>query len=175
MRSDNGNAPVEAAKAKATPTLSVFCIDDDKELLFIAELALGLDDRISTASAPTADEALRRLLAPSYRPDCILLDRAMPDVDGRLLLGEIRNIPHHQTTPVIFLTAHVMQADVKDYGALGACGVITKPFDPFQLAQQVRRALAGESCLPATQRQKRVDMAASRDSVATGHGSKEGT
>jgi two-component system OmpR family response regulator len=135
MRSDNAESPTTA------PSLSVFCIDDDEELLLIASLALGLDDRISTVSASTADDALRQLIAPGYQPDCILLDRLMPDVDGRLLLGEIRNIPHLRTTPVIFLTAHVMGEDMKDYVALGACGMIMKPFDPLLLAQQVRQTL----------------------------------
>jgi two-component system OmpR family response regulator len=139
MRSDNVKLPIELATP--APSLSVFCIDDDEELLLIAGLALGLDDRISTESASTADDALRQLIAPSYRPDCILLDRSMPDVDGRLLLGEIRNIPHLQTTPVIFLTAHVMGEDMKDYVALGVCRMIMKPFDPLLLAQQVRRTL----------------------------------
>jgi two-component system OmpR family response regulator len=140
MQANDAELPIE--HATSAPSLSVFCIDNDEELLLIAGLALGLDGRISTASASTADDALRQLIAPSYRPDCILLDRSMPDVDGRLLFGEIRNIPHLQTTPVIFLTAHVMAEDVKDYVALGACGIITKPFDPLRLAQQVRRTLA---------------------------------
>jgi two-component system OmpR family response regulator len=138
--SDTSDFPHEPSADASN--LSIYCIDHDTDVLLITQLALQLDGRIVAASASNGRDALVQLLAPTFRPDCILLDRAMPDVDGRLLLGEIRSIPHHRETPVIFLTGHVMPGELNDYAALGASGTIMKPFDPLSLASQIRGILA---------------------------------
>ena len=135
--SDSGRSPRSCSVPKTD--LAVFCIDDDKDVLLIVQIALQLDKRITATCVSNAHDALLKLIEPTYKPDCILLDRAMPDVDGRLLMGEIRGIPHHRMTPVIFLTAHVTERDRNDYSTLGACSMIRKPFDPISLAREVRQ------------------------------------
>jgi two-component system OmpR family response regulator len=121
--------------------LSIFVIDDDRVMLQLIEVALSLDPTILTRTIRDSDDALKALVSADYRPDCIILDVMMPDVNGKLLLGEIRMLPNHGSTPVIFLTANKDADDRSSYTRLGALGVIRKPFDPLTLAQDVRALL----------------------------------
>jgi CheY-like chemotaxis protein len=120
----------------------ILCVDDDRSILTIIELALKLDPDIEVRGAGDAFEALALLTHAEWTPDCIMLDGKMPGQDGTLLFGEIRNLPGFVDTPVIFLTASVTKREVARFLALGACGVIAKPFDPIALGGKVRR-LAG--------------------------------
>jgi two-component system OmpR family response regulator len=126
-------------------TLNVLCIDDDEDALIIAGISLGLDREISARTARGGSDALAILRQPDTRVDCILLDVRMPDISGPDLLTVIRTLGGHARTPVIFLTASVREVDAKHYAALGAIGMIAKPFDPLALAAQVRRLVAKTS------------------------------
>ena len=55
----------------------------------------------------------------------------------------LRQLPGHEATPVIFMTARAQSSEVSRYTDLGAIGVIVKPFDPMSLAASVRDTLAG--------------------------------
>ena len=138
--------PVVTAVMGSYDQLDVLCIDDNADILAIIEVSLSLDSGVQVRAASDWTQALRLLANDCYRPDCILLDERMPDGSGKLLLGEIRAMERHAATPVIFLTASVRARDVEQMHALGAVGVIPKPFDPTCLAQQVRRMLDGSGC-----------------------------
>jgi two-component system OmpR family response regulator len=62
----------------------------------------------------------------------VLLDVMMPDLDGPATLERLRTVLG-QDAPVIFLTATAQSPDVERLKALGAIGVIAKPFDPLSL------------------------------------------
>jgi len=68
----------------------------------------------------------------------------MPDMDGPATLQELRANPATQLIPVIFLTAKVQSADRRRFANLGVQAVISKPFDPLRLAEQVSIALGWE-------------------------------
>jgi two-component system OmpR family response regulator len=51
-------------------------------------------------------------------------------------------MPGHDATPVIFMTARAQSGEIDHLKALGAIGVIVKPFDPMTLAKQIRDLLA---------------------------------
>ena len=72
-------------------------------------------------------------------PDLVLLDVMMPGMDGPSTLQALRAIPSLAETPVIFMTAKAQAHEIEHYKALGALDVITKPFDPMQLSQQIHR------------------------------------
>ena len=76
--------------------------------------------------------------AQARRPDLILLDVMMPDMDGTATFGELQQLPETRDIPVIFLTAKVQPQEVSRYLSLGACGVIRKPFDPLSLPDRIR-------------------------------------
>lgn len=107
-------------------------------------MSLELDGDMSLTLAASGGEALD-LLQGGLRPDVILLDVMMPELDGPGTLAQLRQLPGHEQTPVIFMTARAQASEIKHYIALGAIGVIVKPFDPMILAASVRGVLADVS------------------------------
>lgn len=120
---------------------TILYVDDDRDVRTIATMALGLDAALEVRAAGSAAEALA-LLDTGWRPDAILLDVMMPEVDGPTLFGMLRQRPELARVPILFMTARSRDADVAGYRALGAAGVILKPFDPLQLASEVRAIVA---------------------------------
>jgi CheY-like chemotaxis protein len=66
----------------------------------------------------------------------------MPIVDGPTFFRELRSDRRYDDLPVIFMTARTTLEDVEAYLAMGAAGVVAKPFDPMQLARQIGEILA---------------------------------
>ncbi len=69
----------------------------------------------------------------------ILLDVTMPGMDGPTTMTKLRQEPALASIPVIFITARVQTHEVASYMALGAAGVISKPFDVIELPGEIRR------------------------------------
>jgi len=130
--------PGEAGTARAR---SVLLVDDDADIRFIAEIALGRLGGLSVQLAASAPLA-RTMLAQAPLPDALLLDVTMPLVDGPTFFQELRRDPAFDALPVIFMTARTSLEDVEAYLAMGAAGVLAKPFDPMRLAKQVGEILA---------------------------------
>ena len=122
--------------------MRILCIDDDADIRTIAAMALGLDPGIEIRSAASGAAGLASLRDDPWKPDVVLLDVMMPDMDGPSVLAAIQALEGASALPVIFMTARARQADIDAYKALGAVGVIVKPFDPLRLADEVR-ALIG--------------------------------
>ena len=118
----------------------VLYVEDDPDIQLVAQMALEMVGGLSLRACSSGREAV--LAALDYQPDLILLDVMMPEMDGPATLVELRKLPNTATTPVVFMTAKVQAAEVSHYRALGAIGVIGKPFDPMALAQQVRQLWA---------------------------------
>ena len=119
----------------------VLLVDDDADIRFIAEIALGRLGGLSVVTASSANGA-RLELANDVLPDAVLLDVTMPEIDGPTFLLELRRDSRFDALPVIFMTARTSLEDVQAYLAMGAAGVVAKPFDPMQLARQIAEILA---------------------------------
>ena len=118
-------------------TVHVAYVDDEPDIREVAALALGLDPEIESRTCASGAELLA--LMQTWRPDVILLDVMMPGMDGPATLGALRREhPPLAAIPVIFITARTQAHEVERFTALGAAGVITKPFDPMTLAQTAR-------------------------------------
>lgn len=65
----------------------------------------------------------------------------MPGMDGKTTLSHIRE-SEFKDIPVIFMTAKAQADEIEQFKALGVSGVITKPFDPMKLPDEIRRILA---------------------------------
>ncbi len=117
----------------------ILYVDDEADIREVAELSLALEPDFEVRSCASGPEAL--VLAPSWRPDLILLDVMMPGMDGPAVLKELRGLAETAATPIIFITARTQQQEVAQLRALGAAGVIAKPFDPMTLGRQVRALL----------------------------------
>jgi CheY-like chemotaxis protein len=122
------------------PPKEILVIDDENDIQEVARLSLQLTENWTVRSANGG--AAGALLALSSEPDAILLDVMMPDMDGPSTLRVLRQ--QGSTIPVIFLTAKVQLADREKYMQLGVRGIISKPFDPLTLGQQIREMLAWE-------------------------------
>ncbi len=79
--------------------------------------------------------------AAQMRPDLILLDINLPEMDGYDLARRFRNTPGLQQVPILAVTANVMQGDRERSLEAGCDGYIQKPIDVDRLPEQVRAAL----------------------------------
>jgi two-component system OmpR family response regulator len=118
--------------------LNILYVDDEPDIREVAAIALELDEGISTRVVGSGREALEALREPGYHPDLVMLDVMMPQMDGPATLAEIRRMPGLERLPVIFITARAQSHELAGFLALGAIGVITKPFDPMMLPVEVR-------------------------------------
>ena len=76
-----------------------------------------------------------------HRPDLVLLDVMMPEIDGWTVLTRLREDPITQDLPVIMVSAKAMPADqVRGYN-LGANAYLPKPFSSSELVEKVRHVL----------------------------------
>ena len=119
----------------------IMIVDDDEDICTVAALAARRVGGWDVVVAASGQEALAK--ARSERPDVILLDVMMPVLDGPATLVKLREEPSTIAIPVIFLTAKVQRLEVEHYLALGAIGVIRKPFDAMTLPDEVRRIVQG--------------------------------
>lgn len=123
--------------------LKVLYVDDEPDIREVALMALALDPGLETESCEGGREALAK--AAAWRPDIILLDVMMPELDGPATLAALRVDPATAAIPVAFITARAQAREIDGFLALGAAGVIAKPFDPLTLAAEVRAILARAS------------------------------
>lgn len=115
----------------------VLYVEDDPDIRAIAELALQDVGGFNAALCSSGQQALE--VAPEFGPDLILLDVMMPEMDGPETMRRLRVLDATRSTPVIFMTARIQSSEIEEYLALGAIGVIPKPFDPMTLADDIRR------------------------------------
>ena len=113
----------------------VLIIDDDPSIREVAKMSLELVAGWDVTTAPSGADGIRA--ARDERPDGILLDVMMPELDGPATLAELRQDDIVGTTPVIFLTAKVQAAERTRFAELDVAGLIAKPFDPMTLSEQM--------------------------------------
>lgn len=101
--------------------------------------------RVLLAEGFTVHEAHNALqamdLVSTLRPDLILMDINMPDVDGYTLTNQLKAIPTLRGVPIVALTANVMRGDRERTLEAGCDGYIQKPIDVDNLSQQINRFL----------------------------------
>lgn len=118
--------------------LQILYVEDEPDIQAVTELALE-DEGFELITCASGREALGK--ASALKPDLILLDVMMPDMDGPTTLRKLRQLPHLVTTPVIFMTAKIQASEVERYKAMSALGVIGKPFNAMSLADDIRAIL----------------------------------
>ncbi len=118
----------------------VLYAEDEADIREIATLALETIGELQVASCPSGVQVID--LATSFRPQIILLDVMMPEMDGPSTLDALKKHDILKATPVIFLTAKILPNEIERFKALGAIEVISKPFDPLTLADQIKEIWA---------------------------------
>jgi CheY-like chemotaxis protein len=117
----------------------ILLVDDEDDIREVAQMSLEMTAGWEVVTAASGAEALR--VAAAERPDAILLDVMMPGMDGPDTARALRASDETGTIPIILLTAKVQAADRKRFDDLGVAGVLSKPFDPMELAAQVSGVL----------------------------------
>ena len=121
--------------------MKILIVDDDADIRRIVRLGLTRVGRMDVVEAESGSDGAR--IAVEERPDAILLDVMMPLMDGPATLVLLRENPETAEIPVIFLTAKALTPEVRGLMETGVAGVLTKPFDPLTLADEVREILDG--------------------------------
>lgn len=98
-----------------------------------------LSEDYAMLEAVNAFDALNIL--KDNRPDLILMDINMPDMDGYTLTAKIRALPSFERIPILAVTANVMRGDKEKTLEAGCDGYIQKPLDIDQLIREVERFL----------------------------------
>ncbi|NPV68602.1 MAG: response regulator [Anaerolineae bacterium] len=123
-------------------TIRVVCIEDETEMIDLVRLILNRKgiEVVGAEGGRAGLDAVRR-----ERPDVVLLDLMMPDMDGWEVYQRMKNDPEVAHIPVIIVTAKSQSIDkvlglhiakVDDY--------ITKPFGPAELINSIERVLQGK-------------------------------
>jgi two-component system cell cycle response regulator DivK len=99
-----------------------------------------LSEDYALLEANNAFEALNVL--KTSKPDLILMDINMPDMDGYTLTAKIKAMPGFERVPILALTANVMRGDREKTLEAGCDGYIQKPLDIDQLIKEIERFLA---------------------------------
>jgi two-component system cell cycle response regulator DivK len=116
----------------------ILYVEDDLNNRTLIRRILGAEGYTvyDAANAANALEILKKL-----KPDLILMDINLPEMDGYTLTAQIRSLPNMGTVPIIALTANVMKGDRERSLEAGCDGYIQKPVDIDTIAAQVERFL----------------------------------
>ncbi|HET9884542.1 MAG TPA: response regulator [Candidatus Binatia bacterium] len=120
---------------------TIMVVDDNPDIITIVKTILE-GKGYQVLSASSGQELLN--LLTDRKPDLIILDIMMPEMDGLEVLGRLKAVTETASIPVILLTAKVQYEDVLGGYKLGADYYITKPFTSTQLVNGIN-LLLGES------------------------------
>lgn len=124
----------EVAQMARTPTILV--VDDNASNLLLASTLLkefGLNVIQANSGKKAIEEVLRK------KPDMVLMDIQMPDMDGMETTRRIRNLsPYYEDMGIIALTAHALPEERENFLAAGLNDLLTKPIDEDKLAALIR-------------------------------------
>jgi two-component system cell cycle response regulator DivK len=116
----------------------ILYIEDNPANRMLVKRILMVEDYIvfEAEDGPTGIE-----VAMQEKPDLILMDMNLPDIDGYEMTKRIRAIPELRDIPIIAMTANVMRGDREKTLEAGCDGYIPKPIDVDALPSQIDRFL----------------------------------
>jgi two-component system cell cycle response regulator DivK len=121
------------------PKALILIIEDNQDNYDMVRYFLQSED-YEVIGAPDGREGMRR--ARADKPDLILLDLTLPEVDGWTLAHQLKTDPETQGIIVVALTAHALPGDRKRALDAGCDGYITKPIDLDDFNREVQEYLA---------------------------------
>ncbi len=129
------DSPIPASKRTIT------VVDDDLEIVSLVRVILE-QEGFNVRCAYSGKDLFASL--EEQKPDLILLDIIMPQMDGLQVLRRLKEDPSMPFIPVILLSAKVLKEDVIRGYKMGAKYYITKPFTPTQVLEGVNLVLGGD-------------------------------
>jgi two-component system OmpR family response regulator len=119
----------------------VVMVDDDPDLRKLVKLTLEFTAGWEVEVAADGAEGIEAVR--THKPDVAVVDLMMPGMDGYEVCERLKDDPETAKIPVVFLTAR-KELDEERVRELGVAGVVFKPFEPDELAEGLRRLVAGE-------------------------------
>ncbi len=119
-------------------------VEDEPDIRELAKMALEMVGGMDVDAHDCGATALA-CIPHAPRPDVLLLDVMMPDMDGPTLLGHLWTMSELSDVPAIFMTAKSLPSEIAQLYRTGAIAVIPKPFDPMTLADTIRQSLTNHS------------------------------
>lgn len=116
----------------------ILMAEDDPDIQLVARLSLK---RAGFRVAAVANGRLLLEQVQVERPDVILLDWMMPEMDGPETCARLKADPLTADIPVIFVTSKSQASEVQAGRAAGAAGHLLKPFDALKIGDDIRRIL----------------------------------
>ncbi|MBX7106794.1 MAG: response regulator [Gemmataceae bacterium] len=138
---DNGipTDALESGKRK------VLVVDDDAELVELIEKVLVDDGRFEVRTAANGFDA--GMMVKEYRPDMIILDVMLPDINGKEVCMRVRSDPSMEEVRILCISGMIEEDKIADLKAAGANDFLHKPFDLEELIDRMCSQLEME---PAT-------------------------
>lgn len=139
---DNGipTDALESGKRK------VLVVDDDQELVELISEVLERDGRFEVRTANNGFDA--GMLVKDYRPDLIVLDVMLPDINGKEVCQRVRNDPTMEDVKIICISGMVEEDKIDSLREAGANDFLNKPFEVEKLVERMCQLLDIEA--PAT-------------------------
>ncbi len=131
----------------------VLVVDDEENITFLVASALELTG-MATATAATGRDALDQVAR--WRPDAVVLDVMLPDLDGFTVLQRVRDSGNH--VPVVFLTARDTTEDRVRGLRDGGDDYLVKPFEVAELVARVQLRLRRQGTLAVGRRLRCADL-----------------
>lgn len=124
---------IESGKKK------ILIVDDDEEILELMVDVLSRDGRFDIKTAASGYEA--GMFTQQFKPDVILLDYMLPDVNGDVVCQTIKSNPEFENTKIIIVSGVVKQEDIEKLLSSGAEDFIKKPFNIVELTDKIAKVL----------------------------------
>ncbi|MBA7579132.1 Protein-glutamate methylesterase/protein-glutamine glutaminase [subsurface metagenome] len=113
----------------------VLIVDDDPEIVELISDVLNRDGRFEVKTASSGYDA--GLLTQQFRPDLILLDYMLPDVNGNIVCQTIKRNPEFQDIKIVIVSGVVKQDEIDHLLKSGAEDFVRKPFSVDELIDKV--------------------------------------
>ena len=133
MKFMKGNAiPLDGLE---TGKKKILVVDDDAEIVDLLVEVLSRDGRFDVKTATSGYEA--GIQTQRFRPDCILLDYMLPDVNGNVVCHTIRKNPEFENIRIIIVSGVIKQEEIDQLLKSGAQDFVKKPFDINDLINRI--------------------------------------
>jgi two-component system, OmpR family, response regulator len=110
-------------------------VDDDAEIVEMMTDILNRDGRFEVKTASTGYDA--GIMTQKFRPNLILLDYMLPDVNGNIVCKTIRENPEFENTKIIIISGVINQPEIDDLLKSGAQAFMKKPFSITELIDKI--------------------------------------
>jgi len=132
----DNNIPLDALESGRR---KVLVVDDDPEIVELITDVLTRDGRFEVRTASSGYEA--GIATQQFRPDVILLDYMLPDVNGNVVCQTIRRNHEFENIKIIIVSGVVKQDEIDQLLKSGAEGFVKKPFSVAELVDEIAVAL----------------------------------